>query len=395
MGEAIYSKIFTGESLASWQVAHEMFTRIEEGALIVSDSIASSYHLLRLYGSEFVFRMITIRCLLKFLPTASANFYIHHFGDLNVAEIDARGVVVDRGISHEISVNSPESGLLDIQVTFVNCHPTISIGCSDRGHPVYAGTGRDQFALQSISVATFEATEQLSRIPSEDRITLVDVGGQGGLQTKWMLRADRITPILFEPIASEAAAVRRTLCRIPGARVVEKALTNASGKQTLYIAAASGCSSLREPNFDILQHYSIGWIFRTIGTQEVECTRYDELARTIGLPPPDVIKIDVQGLEYEVLTGFGDLLGECLAIELETHIVPIYRGQKLVGDLVALLWDWGFSLRQIKQVPNFDGDAIEFDALFSKRRDKLGSLSKLAERKLAIIHEVLQISSGP
>ncbi|UCI09540.1 FkbM family methyltransferase [Mesorhizobium sp. B1-1-8] len=392
MTGAIYSRTFVGDSLSTWQVAHEMSVRIEDGSFVVSDSDRPSYHLLRLHGPEFVFRIVTIRCLVKFRPTASTNFYIHHFGNLNVAEIDARGTVVDQGISRKISVHTRESGLLDIEVTFLNCHPTISIGCSDSGHPVYAGTGHDQFALASITVETFDATAELSQISPEDRITLVDVGGQGGLQTKWMLKADQITPIVFEPIASEAAAVRETLCRIPGAKVVEKALADISSKRKLHVAAASDCSSLREPNLEILQHYSIGPLFNTIMTEEVECVRYDELFRIDSVPKPDFIKIDVQGLEYEVLIGMGSLLEGCLAIELETHFVPIYRGQRLIGDIVGLLWDWGFVLRNIGQVPHFDGDAVEFDALFLKRRDKLVALSEKAKRKLSAICGVLEVN---
>ncbi|MGX5805675.1 FkbM family methyltransferase [Bradyrhizobium sp. Arg314] len=391
MAEAIYSKTFVGESLASWQVAHEMSTRIEDGSLVVSDSAVLSYHLLRIYGPEFVFRLIRIRCLVKFLPTASANFYIHHFGNLNVAEIDARGVVVDQGISRKISVIPHDLGLLDVEVTFVNCHPTISIGCSDGRHPVYAGTGRDQFVLMKIAVETFDATADLSRIPPEDRVVLVDVGGQGGLQTKWMAKADHITPIIFEPIASEAAAVRKTLCRIPGARVIEKALADGSGSQKLHVSASSDCSSLREPNFEILQRYSIGHLFNTVATEEVECIRFDELFFAGHVPSPDVIKIDVQGFEFEVLTGFGSLLNDCLAIELEAHTVPIYRGQKLLGDLINLLWEWGFSLRNLSPVPHFDGDIIELDALFIKRREKIISLSEKSKKKLSVICEVMAV----
>jgi len=244
----------------------------------------------------------------------------------------------------------------------------------------------------SVLVETFDAHSELSRTPAEERITLVDVGGQEGLQLKWMLKAEQITPVVFEPIPSEAALVRQTLGRIPGAQVVEKALAHSAGIQKLYIAAASGCSSLREPNFEILQHYSIGPIFRTIDTQDVECIRYDELFRMQVAPSPDVIKIDVQGFEYEVLVGFGHLLDSCLAIELETHFVPIYRGQKLIGDIVNMLGDFGFALRQVRQVPNFDGDAVEFDALFTKRRDRVMTLSEGMRRKFDLVTDVLGIT---
>ncbi|MDF3156688.1 FkbM family methyltransferase [Mesorhizobium sp. XAP10] len=395
MGEVIFSKTYVGDALSSWQVVHEMSTHIVGGALVVRDSDRRDWHLLRLHDSAFLFRMVRMRCVLRFLPTTTTNFYIHHYGSLDVAEIALDGTIINRGISHTISINAHPDDTIEIDVSFLSCHGSLSIGCSDNGRPVYAGTGLEQFALLSVLVETFDAYPELSRTPAEERITLVDVGGQGGLQLKWMLRADHITPVVFEPLSSEAKVIRQTLDRIPGAQVVEKALANTSGPQKLYITAGSYCSSLREPNFEILQNYSVARVFNVVSMQEVECVRYDELFRASAVPSPDVIKIDVQGLEYEVLLGFGHLLESCLAIELETHVVPIYRGQKLIGDIVDILGDFGFALRQLNQVPHFDGDAVEFDALFTKRRDKVATLSDLEKRKFAVIIQVLGILPYP
>jgi FkbM family methyltransferase len=390
--ESVSSNRYVGDDLSAWRPAHETTTRIEDGMLVVSDSNRLSYHLVRIYDSEFLYRLVSIKCLVKFLPTATTNFYVHHVGDMHVAEIGADGTVFNRGICSSISAKVREDGLLEIEVKFLNCHGSLSLGCSEGGRAVYTGTGRDQFALVDIVVETFDATVELSRVPADERITLVDVGGQEGLQQKWMVRANQITPVVFEPIPSEAATLRQTLTRIPGAKVVERALAHASGVRKLYIAEASGCSSLRQPNHELLQRYSIGRIFRTVGTLDVECVRYDELFHHHIVPSPDVIKIDVQGFEYEVLTGFGELLQSCLAIELETHFVPIYRDQKLIGDIVRMLEDFDFSLRELRQVPNFDGDAVEFDAFFTKRCDRRNQLSEIARKKLSVITDVWRIA---
>ncbi|MES0137489.1 FkbM family methyltransferase [Mesorhizobium sp. M0016] len=391
MGEAIFSRTYTGDAFSSWQVANEMSVRLEDGSLVVSDTERHNWHLLRLHHSAFLFRTIRLKCLLKFRPDATANFYIHHYGSIDVAEISADGSIVNDGICRSIAVEKSSEGLLEVEATFLSCHSTLSIGCSKNRHPFYAGTGREQFVLVSVLVETFDAYPELSRTPAEERITLVDVGGQGGLQLKWMLRADQITPVVFEPIPSEAAVLRQTLGRIPGAQVIEKALAHTTGVQKLHITADTSCSSLREPNFDVLQQYSVAPIFVVVGTQDVECVRYDDLFRRHAAPSPDVMKIDVQGLEYEVLLGFGHLLENCLAIELETHVVPIYKGQKLLGDIIDMLGLFGFSLRDIEQIPHFDGDAVEFDALFTKRRDRAIAFSESATRKFATITEVLEI----
>jgi hypothetical protein len=111
-----------------------------------------------------------------------------------------------------------------------------------------------------------------------------------------------------------------------------------------------------------------------------------------AVPVPDAIKIDVQGFEYEVLLGFGHLLADCLGIELETHFYPIYKGQKLIGDIVSLLDDFDFVLRALKHVPNFDGDAIEFDAFFTKRRDKILDLCDPDKKKFSLLTDVCELT---
>jgi FkbM family methyltransferase len=393
MSDPIFSELYAGASLLKWQVAHEMNVRLENNGLVVSDTAQYSYHLLRLRDSEFLYRLVRIKCLLRRFPTSNVNFYIHHYGNLDVAEIAFDGTIVDKGISRFLTVDRRAEDLLEIELEFLNCHPTISIGCSSNHHRVYVGNGCDQFAILQIRVETRDATAELSRIPENERIRIIDVGAQEGLPLKWMLKADRITPVLFEPIPSEAEILRKTISRIPGGQVVENALAHTSGTRKLHIAAASGCSSLREPNFEFLKKYSVGKWFQTIGEQDVCCTRYDELYENKLAPMPDVIKIDVQGFEYEVLLGFGHLLETCIGIELETHFYHVYRGQKIAGEIVDFLADFGFVLRAIKQQSNFDGDFVEFNAFFTKRREEVLSLPEVTRKKFSLLTQVWELAA--
>ena len=128
VGEAIFSQMYSGETLSSWQVAHEMSVRPEDDALVVSDTEKYSWHLLRLHDSAFLFRLIRMKFLLKFCENSTANFYIHHYGNLDVAEISADGNIINGGISKDVSVNRISTDLFDIEVKFLSCHPTLSIG---------------------------------------------------------------------------------------------------------------------------------------------------------------------------------------------------------------------------------------------------------------------------
>ena len=147
---------------------------------------------------------------------------------------------------------------------------------------------------------------------------------------------------------------------------METGLSNIEGVADLHITRFWGCTSLRRPDPAVLSRYRIAPLFDVVDTATVSCTRYDSLYQAALVPQPDAIKIDVQGFEYEVLLGFGGLLQNCLGIELETHVYPIYQGQKLFGDLVDFLRDFGFVLRQTTPVPSFDGDVVELDAWFTK-----------------------------
>lgn len=388
----ILSRVYMGEDLLKWQVAHAMKVRLWDGGIVVSDSTQYDWHLLRIHDTEFLYRLVRIRCLLKKLATSTKNFYVHHYGLKDVAEIGLDGTIVNNGISRLLSVTPRSGDLLEIEIEYLSCHSTISIGCSSDRHPVYTGSGLEQFIILRIEVETRDATQELSRVPQEERIRIVDVGAAEGLQLKWMLNADRVTPVLFEPISADAETLRQTVGRIPGAVVIESALAHTSGPNKLYVAQASGCSSLREPDFGLLSRYSIGKIFRTIRTEKVNCTRYDELFRQQVAPSPDVIKIDAQGFEYEVLLGFGQLLESCLGIELETHFYPVYRGQRLVGDIVEFLAEFGFVLRALRHVPNFDGDCVEFDAFFTKRRHDVLTFSESVKRKFALLTEIWELA---
>jgi FkbM family methyltransferase len=393
MGDPIVSLSFEKENLLRWRIAHGLKTRFVDNELIVDDGTEDNWHLLRLDGAEFLYRLVRMKLLIRRLGTSSVNFYVHHFGSVDVAEIGLDGIIVDRGITNTLSVDRVSEDLLEIELEFLNRHPTLSIGCSNNRQPVFPGTGREQFAILSIRVEARDASLELSKIPDDERIKIVDVGGAGGLQLKWMLRADRIIPILFEPSASEAQTLRRTIERIPGGRVIEAALAHRSGMHDLHVAASAGCSSLREPDFRVLDEYSISPFFKILKEEQVSCVRYDELFAKRLVPAPDVIKIDVQGFEYEALLGFGSLLEHCIGIELETHFYPLYKGQKLVGDIVAYLEGFDFVLRSIAQVPNFDGDSVEVDALFTKRRRVVLNLPENQKGKFKLLTDVWRIPS--
>jgi FkbM family methyltransferase len=225
----------------------------------------------------------------------------------------------------------------------------------------------------------------------DELLCFVDVGSRGGLQAKWHPHADAIRAILFEPDGKEATRLRNQIGPSSRHMVFDRGLSNLVGPKKLYVTVNTLGSSLLPPNTEFLANYEIRPHFELAGHAEVDCTRYDVLYHEGKVPAPDAIKIDVQGFEFQVLQGFGSLLQHCLGIELEAHFYPIYRGQKLLHDIVSMLSDYGLVLRTLQHVGQFDGDLVEVNAFFTMPLHAVRRLSPSQRRKFDLLTKVWEL----
>jgi len=216
-------------------------------------------------------------------------------------------------------------------------------------------------------------------------LVIVEVGASGGLKDNWQNADCRITAVLFELNPTRAAELRAMTSAASKVIVIEEALANVAGKRKLNKTKSLGRWSLRQPNAEVLSPYSINPAFEVRSTEEIDVTTYASLFREGKVPLPDVIRIDVPGFEFEVLAGFGDLLGGCIAIELETHLYEIYKGQKLFQDTVRYLMDFGFSLRRLCPTGLFDGDIVELDGWFTASHSRTLTLDETSRNKLKLV----------
>ncbi len=193
--------------------------------------------------------------------------------------------------------------------------------------------------------------------------TVLDVGASHGqfalFAAKEMPRA-RI--ICFEPLPGSRSSIEEVL----GNRVeiVPAAVGVASGKATLNVSAQDDSSSLLPIGERQVSEFP-GTASR--GTQEVPVTTLDE-----GVPgdivSPCLLKIDVQGLELQVLKGASETLLSVDEALIECSFVELYEGQSLADEVVEFMLRSGLRLRGVHgTVYSRDGSAVQADLLF--RRD--------------------------
>nr|WP_245327991.1 FkbM family methyltransferase [Xanthobacter flavus] len=111
-------------------------------------------------------------------------------------------------------------------------------------------------------------------------------------------------------------------------------------RRTLHICAASGMTSLLEPDAHVLSHFPglADWA-RVLDRRQVDTVALSAVPEIDGI---EMLKMDLQGGERAVLEGAGDTLAETVCIQLEVSFVPLYKGQAPYGEMDLALRARGF-----------------------------------------------------
>lgn len=185
-------------------------------------------------------------------------------------------------------------------------------------------------------------------------------------------------------------------------RYIDKALADRSGRATLHVTRGPGACSLLEPNVELIatieHHFSFGKglaeQFQIVGTEDVETTTLDVVAEEQELDRIDYLKLDTQGTEYECLLGAESLLkaSKVGIIKSEVEFLPLYKGQRLFGEIDAylrshslMLLDLGFDSRH-KAI--WSGHRIRGDRGTLMFADAYYTLSMQAHRELGVSDRV-------
>jgi FkbM family methyltransferase len=197
-------------------------------------------------------------------------------------------------------------------------------------------------------------------------VTYLDVGSAGAPDLRWqhMIDAGAVKAVLVDMVEDWA--------RMPSVgrgqvTTVRAALADENRDATVYVTRHPACTSCLRPNTSLLAEYPVREWFTVVREEPVRLQRYDEVASARGLPQPEIAKVDVQGLEGRVLRGMGDVLDGVVCLELECQLRQLYEGQDTFMALYEYLTSRGFTLRDLKPQGPFEGEALEFNALWSRR----------------------------
>jgi FkbM family methyltransferase len=212
-------------------------------------------------------------------------------------------------------------------------------------------------------------------------MVILDVGANSG-QTTRQYRA--IFPnaqiYCFEPQPDLCRQIEAQFQRDPKVSVYACAVGAAEGTANLYLNAKRATSSLLAPDSN---HLSPGYstMLKNEAVQAVSVITIDAFATSKNLTHIDLLKMDIQGGEYEALLGAKDLLSQsCIdLIYLEAFFVPMYSNQPLFGDIVNYLAKWNYKLHLLynQNINGISGRPLQADAVFVPSQLRESSIERL------------------
>jgi FkbM family methyltransferase len=196
--------------------------------------------------------------------------------------------------------------------------------------------------------------------------TILDVGanvGQFALAAALYFPDARIYS--FEPLPDVFRELQENTRRKENIQSFNCALGNRNGRTSFRRNAYTRLSSflnIHEQNdHPRYRERKTSWV-------QVDIVRLDELSMLSNLPHPVLLKLDVQGMEMEVLMGGRQFLSQVDFILCEAALVGLYDDQPLFDDLHALAHRLGYELvAPLILNKGKGGRVIEVDLLYEKK----------------------------
>ena len=201
-------------------------------------------------------------------------------------------------------------------------------------------------------------------VPSEEP-TIFDVGAHLG-ETARRYRAlfPRAHIHCFEPFPASFEALRSSVAGDERIRVQQLAVSDSPGRANLNVNRSKATNSLL-PSDERAAAYWGESLLDTDDTVEVTVTSLDAFCAEHAIAHIDILKLDVQGGEFQVLTGASTLLRKQAidVVYMEMITAPTYVGQHDLHEYLGLFRAHGYVLFDFYNPVRKNGRLLQTDNL--------------------------------
>ena len=204
----------------------------------------------------------------------------------------------------------------------------------------------------------FELTPLIKQISHAK--TLIDVGSNKG---QFSLIARKFFPNIkihsFEP-QIDILNMQKKVLGTKNINYYNFTLGSEEKEAELYVTKRKDSSSVLKPILTKNRNYITNEIKKT------SIKRLDELPNFKNIERPSVMKLDVQGYEFEVLKGAENILDYIDYVITEVSFMEVYENQTNANKLIKFLKSKSFKIKDKCNLSKIEGKLFQEDILFFK-----------------------------
>ena len=182
----------------------------------------------------------------------------------------------------------------------------------------------------------------------EEPVYLIDVGSRHGIDPDLLPIAFAVEAIGFEPDEVECAKLN---CSAPNhwksVGFIPCALAGETGEKPIFICEDPISNSLLQPDAEFAARFSNSAYATVVERATVPAYNFPDAINQFNIPQPDFIKLDVEGLELNILKSGPDIINGAVAIKTEVAFPRIRQDQPPAHELDAYLLSRGYELIDI------------------------------------------------
>jgi FkbM family methyltransferase len=221
-----------------------------------------------------------------------------------------------------------------------------------------------QFGLQLVK--TNDSFAMQARLTTMAEPVIFDIGAaDGGVAKVYRELFPQAYIHCFEPFPQAFDGLKVQLGDAPRTFCVGQAVSSSVGTAGLNANASSATNSLLPTDARSAEYWGDG-ILNTTTQVQVPTTTVDHYCSEANVARIDILKIDVQGGEWEVLQGAkGMLQGQRVGlIYTELIVCPTYVGQHPLHEYLAFFDAAGYRLVDFYSPVRRNGHLLQADAIF-------------------------------
>ncbi len=171
--------------------------------------------------------------------------------------------------------------------------------------------------------------------------------------------------VSFEPLSTAHAQLQQISNKDLLWQIADRmAIGDRDDEITINIASNSVSSSIL-PMVDL--HLNAAPASAYIAQETVKLSKIDTIAHQYLQGNQNIfLKVDVQGFEQQVLAGAVQTFPQIQGIQLEMSLAPLYEGELVMQDMLALMQQHNYSLHSV--IPGFadpeTGRLLQMDGIF-------------------------------